>query len=119
MVYAYRCPTCDHEFDVIKRHTEMDHPEICERCKTTAIREFMPQRLHLVHTKVQDAEYNPGLGCITKNRQDRAEICKKRGIEEIGNEKPDKIHEHFEKVREEKREKAWADADKGWVGSDG
>ena len=117
MVYAYRCSTCGHEFDVIKRASDYDKEEACERCTSPAIREFVPQKLHLVHTKVQEAEYNPGLGCVTKSRQHRAEICKEKGLEEIGNENPEKIHKHFDSRREENWERGWNNATRGWVGS--
>lgn len=39
-----------------------------------------------MHTKVEHAEYNPGLGCITKNSKHRAEIAKRKGLVEVGNE---------------------------------
>jgi hypothetical protein len=91
--------------------------ELCEKCGESATRQFMPRHLYFTGTKVEEAEYNPGLGCITKNKYHRAEIAKRKGLTEIGNEPPERIHKHFEKVREEKREKAWEDVTKGWVGN--
>lgn len=117
MVYEYYCPACELQFDVIKSVKEFDADERCEKCKSVAQRQFAPKKLYLSGTKVQEAEYNPGLGCVVKNKQHVKEICRRKGLEEIGNEKPETIHKHFDKAREEKREKAWANADKGWVGN--
>jgi hypothetical protein len=95
----------------------MKDPENCSKCNQEAIRQFSPNRLYLNGTKVEHAEYNPGLGCIVRNKSHRAELCKIKGVEEIGNEKPDFLHNYYEKQREEKFEKSWAEADKGWVGN--
>ncbi len=97
----------------------MEDPEKCSRCGREAKREFVPSRVYFNGTSVQHAEYNPGLGCVVRNSSHRKELCKIKGVEEIGNEKPHSLHKHFDKKREEKREEAWAETDKGWVGSDG
>lgn len=115
MIYGYTCPSCSKTFDVIKRVSEYDKEEKCV-CGSIAKRSFAPQRIHLYGTAVVEQEYNPGLGCIVKNKAHKKEILKAKGLEEIGNEKPETIHKHYEKVREEKREKAWQEADRGWVG---
>ncbi len=118
MVYEYECSQCSARFDVIKRASEMENEEHC-RCGELAIRKFVPSRLYFSGTRVQEAEYNPGLGCIVKNKQQRAEICKQRGLIEVGNEKPESIEKQFAQTRHDKWEKSWADADKGWVGCEG
>lgn len=117
MTYEYQCESCGKSFDVIKSVRDMEVSENCPSCGEFAVRMFVPSRVHITGASVQHAEYNPGLGCIVKNKQHRAELCKQKGVEEIGNEKPASIHKHFDKVREEKHEKSWADADKGWVGN--
>ena len=53
---------------------------------------------------------------IIKNSKHRKDEARARGLEEVGNEPVEKIHKHFERVREEKREQAWAEVDRGWVG---
>jgi hypothetical protein len=52
-------------------------------------------------------------GRMTRKRtlHDLRKIAKSRGLEEIGNEKPEKIHDHFEKQREETKAQRWADAE--------
>jgi len=116
MIYQYHCQKCENRFDVVKSAKEMDSPENCLRCLTPATREFIPTRVWFNGTKVEHAEYNPGLGCIVRNSSHRKELCKIKGVEEIGNEKPESLHKYFDQKREEKREQAWAEVDKGWVG---
>jgi putative FmdB family regulatory protein len=91
MIYLYCCPKCTGEFDVWKPAKDMDAPEECANCKVEAKRVICAPR-GFINAGVENAEFNAGLGCVTKNRQHRAEICKRRGLEEIGNEKPDTIH---------------------------
>lgn len=117
MVYEYSCPQCNNRFDVVKSVQMMDSPESCERCHVSAIRDFVPSRVHFTGTRVEHAEYNPGLGCIVRNKSHRAELCKIKGVEEIGNEKPESLHKHFDQKREEKFEQAWHDVDKAWIGN--
>lgn len=116
MIYEYDCPSCGNRFDVVKSHRDMERNENCERCGEFALRQFVPSRVHLIGTKVEDAEYNPGLGCVVRNKKHRAEIAKSKGLEEVGNESVTSMHKHFDKAREEKIDKAYDDATKGWVG---
>jgi putative FmdB family regulatory protein len=116
MVYEYSCRSCDHVFDVVKRVSDRDIEEPCPKCTQSCERVFIPRLIHLSGTKVQEAEYNPGLGCVVKNNTHLKEICRQRNIEPIGNEKIETVHKHYDKSREEKLEKAWSEADKGWVG---
>lgn len=118
MTYQYVCEKCRHSFDVVKSHHDMERNENCDKCGEFAVREFVPQRVHLVGTRVTHAEYNPGLGCVVKSKAHLKDICKQKGVEEIGNEKPETIHKHFDSMREAKREEAWEKADRGWVGKE-
>lgn len=115
MIYQYACESCGIRFDVIKSHRDMERPEHCQ-CGMLAKREFIPQRVFFSNTSVQHPEFNPGLGCIVKNKQHRSEICKARGLEEIGSEPVESIHKHYDTRRAEKIEKAYDEADRGWVG---
>lgn len=100
---------------MIKSVAEMTSPETCA-CGSLAVRDFVPTRIHLIGTAVQNPEYNPGLGCVVNNKQHRAELCKQKGLEEIGTESPAKLHKHFDERRAEKLESAYEQADRGWVG---
>ena len=116
MTYSYHCTPCGLTFDVIKRVSEMDAEETCEKCKLVAERVFNP-KIYLSGTKVQEAAYNPGLGCVVRNENHKREIMKQRNLIEIGSEKPETIHKHYDNERKDRWEKSWNDADRGWVGN--
>lgn len=94
---------------------DIDRAERC-KCGADAIRHFAPRFIHLTGTKVTHAEFNPGLGCVVRNAAHKRELMKIKGVEEIGNEPPEKIHKYYDERREEKIEKAYDDATAGWVG---
>ena len=60
--------------------------------------------------------FNPGLGEIVKSKAHLKELCKIKGVEPIGNEKPESLHKYYDKQREDAREKQWSEPD-GWVGN--
>ena len=109
MVYQYDCPKCSATFDVVKSYKEMTSPEHCPECKELAVRKFFPSRVYFCKTAVQHAEYNPGLGVVTKNAQHRAEVAKSMGVVEIGNQDPESMHKNYETEREKKTEQAWSE----------
>lgn len=94
----------------------MNDPEHC-KCGEIAIRDFVPTRIHLSGTAVQHAEYNPGLGCVVKDKQHRRELCKARGLEEVGSEPVASLHKYHDERRLEKIDRAYDEADRGWVGN--
>lgn len=107
MRYPYRCTSkeCQFEFDVIKSIREIDNTEHCDKCGSEAAR-FI-SRTHFYGASVEDAEYSPAFGCIVKSRKHRQELARRHGVEEIGNEDPNKIHDHFEKQRDKALEDSW------------
>jgi hypothetical protein len=46
---------------------------------------------------------------VIKSDRHRDEVAKSLGVIEVGNEKPDVIHKHFDDQRETKRKKAYDD----------
>lgn len=118
MIYGYRCPSCAYEFDVVKSASQFDRLETCDKCRSIAERQFVPNRNAIIKSSglSESPEYNPGLGCVVKSKQHRREICRARGLEEIGNETPETIHKHYDKVREDRINNAYEEATKGWVG---
>lgn len=64
---------------------------------------------YLTGTSVESAEFNPALGCVTKNSKHRAEIAKQKGLIEIGNDfgTAEKMQAKFDKDRAEKLKKTW------------
>lgn len=100
--YPYRCTTCEHEFEVVKRVADIDSAEQCPECNSVSERYI--GRTHFYGADDWNKqEYNPAFGKSLTPQQARKE-AKKRGMIEVGNENPDKIHKHFEKEREKKLE---------------
>ncbi len=107
MIYPYKSE-CGHLFEVIKSVAEIDNVELCPKCNAPAQR-YIGRTHHYGAGDWDKAEFNPGLGIVTRNARHRKDEAKARGMEEIGNESPDKMHDHFEKQRQEKYDRTWAD----------
>jgi putative FmdB family regulatory protein len=110
MTYVYQCQKCDHVFDVIKSVKDIDVNETCPQCGEYAERQFVPSRVHFMGTKVEHAEYNPGLGCVVRNSSHRKELAKQMGLEEVGNQDMNAWAKRAEKEREERNEKRYEQA---------
>jgi len=111
LIYGYKCTACDRSFDVVKTVSEMERDEACPDCGSAAAREFVPRALYLSQTQVTHAEYNPGLGCVVKNKRHKEDLMKRQGVVEVGNDYGSgaKMQAHFDKAREEKRRRSWED----------
>lgn len=108
MIYPYRCAACSATFEVIKAVAEIDNPEVCIKCSSPAERYIA--RTHFYGASDWDkAEYNPGLGMVTRNAKHRRDVAKARGLEEVGNESAETMHKHFDSQREEKYKRLWDD----------
>jgi putative FmdB family regulatory protein len=103
--YEYHCDKCDEGFEVTKPIAKYKTPEK-HTCGRKA-RKLVSRPAGFIGEKVESAEYNPGLGCVTKSSSHRKEVAKRLGVEEIGNERPQIIHNYFDKARESKRKKAY------------
>jgi Golgi nucleoside diphosphatase len=97
---------------VIKSVKDMEVNETCPKCGEFAVRQFVPSRLHITGAKVTHAEYNPGLGCVVKNKAHKADIMKAKGVVEVGNDfkSGESMNQHFDTARTEKMRKRWEDA---------
>lgn len=105
-IYDYFCESCKKEYSVIKSIKLYDGKDLCPDCLKLGNRVFSCD-VNFLNAKVESAEYNPGLGCITKNKRDREEKAKRLGLIELGNENPEKLHKNYDKQREDKRKKEW------------
>ena len=117
MIYDYICNECQHKWDVIKSASQIDDIEACPNCQKTNNRRIITGGSGFLYAGDWDkAQYNPAFGCMVKNRRHRAELAKQFGVEEIGNEPINKIHDTIDKEREKKlearREKACIEAAK-------
>ena len=97
MIYLYRCPTHG-DFDVWKPVKDFDREERCLECGAVAERVLCAPRA-FINAAVEHAEWNPGLGQVVKNRAHRAEICKQKGLIEVGTETPDSMERHQQHER--------------------
>lgn len=106
--YPYRC-ACGEHWDVFKPLAEIDRLEACPRCGNLDSERYIA-RTHVFGAGDWDrAEWNPGLGIVTRNARHRRDEAKARGLEEIGNEPVESMHDHFEKAREKKYNDTWDD----------
>ncbi len=111
--YEWSCESCGHEWDVVTTIANRDEPEKCNKCPGQGVRGITTASIDKSSAgDWNNVSYNPGLGCWTKSWKHGREIAKARGLEEIGNERPDKIEKSFEKQRAETREQRWRDADR-------
>lgn len=112
MVYEYHCSACACAFDVVKSVTEMNRPETCQ-CGAPATRQFVPNANALPRLKgmADSAHYNHAFGKVIKNKREMKYEAEKRGMVQVGNDfgSGDKLQAHFDKVRQEKRDKAYDD----------
>lgn len=110
--YPYHCVKCGQDTDIIKSMNESGRDEQCPICELQLERVWTVP--YLTGTSVEDAEFNHALGVVTKNKKDRAEIAKQKGLVEVGNDygTPERMQVKFDKSREESMEQRWKDVDK-------
>lgn len=106
-LYKYSCDDCQIINDIVKPMAESSREEKCDKC-TSVLRRIYTS-FHVIGASVQNAEYNPGLGCVVKNKRHREEIAKSRGLVEVGNDfgSGKKMQNHFEKVKKQELENSW------------
>ena len=106
--YEYLCEKCDVEYEIIKSLKEYKREEQCPTCGNIGNRIFSPN-VYFTGTKIEDSEWNIGLGAVTKSKKHRDEIAKRKNLVELGNENPETVHNIFDKQRADKRKKAYDD----------
>jgi len=108
LIYPYICIACGHEFEVTKRIAEIDNPENCASCKSADTKRTIARTFHFYGADDWNkAEYSPAFGQIVKSNRHKKELMRKYGVEEIGNEDPNKLHASSEKQIEEKGARRW------------
>lgn len=105
-IYDYLCHICEKEYEVYKSIKEYRRDDPCPQCGRIGER-LLSCNVTFTGTKIEDAEYNVGLGKITKSKKHRDELAKQMDLIEVGTEQPSKIHKHFDKQREETRQRRW------------
>lgn len=95
---------------------EAENIESCSRCEgPLSLEDRIVQNTrkasnyNIIGAKVESAEYNPGLGVVTKSKRHREEIAKQKGVVEIGNDygSAEKMSKEFDTARAEKLERNW------------
>lgn len=108
MIYEYECESCKLEFEVIKSMHDSSREENCPECKTTG-RRIYSSKVYFNGTKVSNAEFNPGLGCVVKNERHKKYVMESKGLVEVGNDygNGEKMQKKFEQDKVEKQKKEW------------
>lgn len=107
--YAFHCPKCEVDFETTESIKTYDGDGECPTCKNSSNERVFTGRVHFLGTKVESPEYNPAFGQVVKNTKHRNQLAKERGLVEMGNEKPERVHKHFDDERASKLKKAWDD----------
>lgn len=105
--YDFNCPKCDEPFEIIQGIKEYDGKGACPRCEGISTERIFSAKIHFIGASVESAEYNPGLGLVTKNSKHRKDEARARGLEEVGTESTAKILAHDDRNRAEKLKKSW------------
>jgi putative FmdB family regulatory protein len=105
--YTFRCDKCDENFETIESIKSYDGDGECPKCKNISREVILSANIHFIGASVQNAEYNPGLGQVVKNKKHREELAKRRGLIEVGNEKTSTLHKMADETRAERIKKSW------------
>jgi putative FmdB family regulatory protein len=103
------CEKCDQPFEIVESIKTYVGKGVCPSCGNTSTSRIFSSKIHFIGTKVEDAEYNPAFGQVVKNSRHRNALAKEKGLIEVGNESPTRMHEEAAKDRQRKREKNWED----------
>jgi putative FmdB family regulatory protein len=103
-IYPYKC-ACGHRVELVRSIKDEAIAPECPECDETMSYVFTSPQI--LGAAVQHAEFNPGLGCVTKNKQHREAIAKERGLIEIGNENREKVAAKVAADYQEKKTKEW------------
>jgi hypothetical protein len=114
--FHYLCSKCENTSSILKEVGDTERDETCRTCENPlTIADRVTQNSNkasnyaIIGAKVESAEYNPGLGTVTKSKNHRNEIAKRMGAVEIGNDykSADAMSKEFDKSRAEKIERNW------------
>ncbi len=101
----------EHLWTVVTTVDDRDTPSSCPECKAPGVRQItLPNLDRSAASAWNNQQFNPALGCYTRNDQHAKKIAKARGLEEVGNEPVENIHKFYEKKNTEIREKRWVEA---------
>lgn len=106
--YEYRCKA-GHNFDVVKRISELDRDERCD-CGEGADRQVtLPAPVSVTAGDWNRVSYNPGLGQWTKSWKHGREVAKSKGLVEVGDTPMETVHKDAERTRADRYKARWDD----------
>lgn len=119
--FRYECSSCKSEFDEFRPMKSgkwsidqlREQPKdvaTCPKCgQENCERTFAGTKLQFTGTEVTSAEFNPGLGCVVKNKRHKEYIMKSKGVVEVGNDfkSGGAQQDHYETRKREERDKKW------------
>lgn len=91
-ITTFHCQSCSSSFEAVYYYNNETNSPQCSKCGSIdtslpEIRDMGTCDIQLMGISDWDsAEYNPGLGCVTRSRKHREQIAKERGLIEVGNE---------------------------------
>jgi putative FmdB family regulatory protein len=107
--YRYKCPTCEHQFDIYKGFSEIDNLEKCPSCgrgliegknRVIGVAQFFGE-------KPDDPFYSIPLGKMVSSKKEMRSIAKSKGWEEMGSSNIEKHIESSDRDRERKAQEKW------------
>lgn len=102
--YPYCCIRCGEHSEIIKSIRDAQREEICQTCSVVLSRTYTAPII--IGARVENAEYNHGLGVVTKSAKHRNEVAKQMGLTEVGNETPATLAKDAS-YRQKQRDKEW------------
>lgn len=108
--YSYRCERCNLLFDVVRSIKDHVRKDTCTECGGKAEQQIVANRnLFKLSGIPESAEFNPGLGLVTKSNKHAEKIAKEKGLIPVGSERVETVNKYHDKVMSEKQKKAWED----------
>lgn len=113
--YRYKCPGCEHVFDVFKSICEIDDYEICPECNLENIdgSNRLIGNCYFYGEKADDPFYSVSLGKVVSSKKQQLAEAKARGWEEVGNTDIEKHIDRTNRHREERLSARWDDLLRG------
>lgn len=110
-IYDYHCDECVEDFEVVKSIKQHQDLEPCPKCQKMSKQDLSRCRFQTIGASVKDAYRCPALGEVIKSDYHRAEVAKKKGAVEVGNDfsSGEKMFDSHETARADKRKKAYED----------
>jgi hypothetical protein len=107
-IYPYECDQ-GHSWEVAKPLSAIDAEERCSLCGEVGGRQIALVAIDKTAASSWQPTWNPGLGQVVKSAGHAKRLAKEKGLIEVGTEKPETIHKHFDKQREDAYKARWAD----------